>query len=90
MYLTTSVSTIDALPFNIYPNPAKNIVSIRIENNGNYKVEIYNGYGKVLLEDSLTSLHKTIEISTLPTGVYLVRISNEKSEYSIRKLVVID
>jgi endonuclease/exonuclease/phosphatase family metal-dependent hydrolase len=90
MDLINSISTIKSLSFNMYPNPSRNLISIQLEDSGIYEVTIYNDLGVHLIHNSMTSAKKTIDISTLPAGIYLVKIANTGLEYGVRKLVILD
>ncbi|MFC2129882.1 T9SS type A sorting domain-containing protein [Bacteroidota bacterium] len=63
---------------NIYPNPAADRIYINTEFNGRAEVEIFDMLGALKLNKNLTSgeLCNGIEISSLTTGVYVLRIKN--------------
>jgi len=62
----------------IYPNPVLNILNI-----GNIasksQIEIYNLNGKLLIERIAGSDHETIDVSSLSTGMYIVKLRNSNS-----------
>ena len=66
----------------IYPNPAKDIINI----NGSdiMKVEIYNSVGQLIIS---TEHKNEIDVSMLNCGLYLVRITDEKGNHHIKKMV---
>ncbi len=69
----------------LYPNPTKNIFTIK--NNSNFSIKtikIYSTLGKLVLQKDDTNT--SIDISHLPTGLYLVKIETDKGEL-VRKLV---
>lgn len=60
--------------FNFYPNPAQDIVYINTTNNNLVdSVEIYNLQGKLLINAEKTN---SISISSLKTGVYIMKIKS--------------
>jgi len=61
---------------NIYPNPAEDILTIDLEFTGeNTTYEIFDCIGKsVLLQGEIRSNSNTINISQLPSGLYLISI----------------
>ena len=59
----------------IYPNPTKSILNI--ENAENSMIEIYDLLGRVVLSKNNISLNEQLNVSTLSTGTYLIKISNE-------------
>lgn len=77
--------------FVIYPNPAKDVVNLSIEEAGEFTATIYNMLGQVVYTQDLGSLDSkanvTLPISKLRTGNYLVTISGEGKSYSKRLMV---
>ena len=56
----------------VYPNPVSDILQI----NGKYsEINIFDLYGKLVLS---SNAKKTIDISELSNGIYLVKINNNK------------
>ena len=71
---------------NIYPNPAKN--SITIANNGNEHIDqitIYNALGAVVFKAN--SIQNSIDTSNFKTGVYLVQLISDKKSLT-KKLII--
>ena len=55
----------------IYPNPASDIVNIKISQNSNFSFVLYNSAGiKVMEEKNITSDFSTFNISSLSNGIY--------------------
>jgi len=65
----------------IYPNPASNVFTITNENLkiGN-KIEIFNLQGQKILTKELNSQTQTIDISKIPTGIYIYKIGKESGK----------
>lgn len=62
--------------FNIYPNPARNSILLEAElNQKETLIEIISLEGKVLISQAWLNAKQEIDISQLPQGVYLVKIS---------------
>ena len=59
----------------IYPNPASSILNI--DNAENSTIEVYDLLGRVILSRTNISLKEQLNVSTLNSGTYLIRISNE-------------
>lgn len=70
--------------FSVYPNPATNQVHISSATNSLKTVAIYNVLGKQVLSTTTT---KTLDISMLASGIYLLEV-NENGVSSTKKLVV--
>jgi len=74
--------------FNIYPNPANNELRITNYELRDGIIEIYDVYGKKISSHHLvaSSSHQKIDISSLSSGVYLLRLFNEQNYY-IQRLI---
>ncbi len=59
----------------IYPNPASSILNI--DNAENSTIEVYDLLGRVILSRTNISLKEQLNVSTLNSGTYLIRISND-------------
>lgn len=75
--------------FKIFPNPANQMVNIKINNTDNYTLSIYNIAGKLITKQKIASGKDTISynVSNLAKGVYIVSLSTGNKSYS-EKLVV--
>jgi hypothetical protein len=69
--------------FQFYPNPAKDVFTID-STLDNYNVEIYNILGKKVRLLQNASLQTKIDISDLTTGIYFVKILNNKEAFTIK------
>lgn len=74
---STDVAEYNNPSFNIYPNPAKEIVNLDIENlNGKVIVEVYNVLGEKVIsltEDAVNGLKSQINVSNLSNGQYIIK-----------------
>ena len=61
----------------IYPNPTSGISTIETTTNG--YLSIYNSSGQELLQQEISESKTIIDISTLPSGVYLIKLINNKT-----------
>ena len=63
--------------FNLYPNPAKNNLTINSKDEPLKQIEVFNILGqKIINLNFSSSLSENIDISSLNTGMYLVKINN--------------
>jgi hypothetical protein len=93
MYLTLGLGT--ALSINeliaqtteIYPNPANNVLNIVSYTVGIDKINIYNLNGQLVLNKEVNNNQKTLNISSLESGIYIVDILSENTSVK-RKLVI--
>ena len=74
--------------FKIYPNPASEIITIETDGNSDsYQVEIISISGKLLYSQSLSNTNSTIDISDLPSGLYLVKITGNKGNVYQERII---
>jgi len=70
----------------VYPNPARNIVSISTQNK-NIQIQIFNSYGMMIMQLQNINDNFNIDISNLAPGNYIIKaVSNNYTEY--KKLIV--
>ena len=79
---TTNITEDQMLSAKIFPNPMKDI--LYIESNDNVIVTIYNSVGQQIL---FTENKKEINVSMLNDGLYFVRISDEKGNFYVKKII---
>lgn len=58
----------------IYPNPSRDIVTITLENAGEYIIELSTLNGQVIHHHELNSSSIQLDLSSLPKGIYLVHV----------------
>ena len=71
---------------NVYPNPAKDIVTIQ----SSFKIreiEIHNALGQVVLRKEGSQNIETLDVSILESGVYVVRIKTQRG-FANKKLII--
>ena len=70
-----------AQELDVFPNPAGSLISIRgIEaiRGASYSIEVYNASGQLVQTHLSTGLSlKTIDVSNLPPGFYLLKVLSE-------------
>ena len=75
------LSTVDFVKNNItiYPNPAKNLITIKGDFNGLENITILNLLGQKVMEKTLISNEEKIDVSSLSNGVYTIYFNNIKA-----------
>ncbi len=78
-----------SLEYTIYPNPASDILNININDQfiENYRYTIFDIHGRVFKDE--TSQQSPIDISSLNTGVYFIRIANSKGSNTTKKFMIV-
>lgn len=82
----SSPTTTEISEFKLYPNPVYNgLVHITTKNNKEKQITIFNVFGEIVLLERIKD--KSLDISRLVPGVYVVRVTENKKSIT-RKLVV--
>lgn len=82
--------TSQAREISMWPNPAKNVININNEgsNNSEYtNAQIYNLSGNLSLEKKLSEGLNAIDISSLPTGAYIVKANTTAGSSFTQKII---
>jgi hypothetical protein len=69
----------------IFPNPAKNQITIKGEFDSNESITIYNLLGQKVIERNSISNEERIDVSKLESGVYTIYFNASKSSYKFVK-----
>jgi len=69
----------------IYPNPAKNQITIKGEFDANESITIYNLLGQKVIERNSISNEEKIDVSKLESGVYTIYFNASKASYKFVK-----
>ena len=67
--------------FVVYPNPASSQLFIKSENFEDYEFNIINLLGKKVASGWINGQTETVDISSLPPNVYILRIANEAVKF---------
>ncbi len=80
----------DEIRFNVYPNPARNTVTVELGNDQqeDYSIELINTLGEVMKRITNAKQLETIEIINYPKGVYVIRVTNDNTNRT--KLLLIN
>ena len=86
---TLAVTSISNSNFSVYPNPAKNVITIQ-QNNTSFetitKAEIYDLNGRLVLEKSVSS-EQNINVEKLATGTYILLLIDSNSKRYSQKII---
>ncbi|MGB0391717.1 MAG: CotH kinase family protein [Salibacteraceae bacterium] len=75
----SSVSAISSVndDFIVYPNPAKSIIDVKVSSSFvNEILSIYSMGGRLMLEQELEESTTTIDVSSLESAVYIIKLRN--------------
>lgn len=81
------------LPFEIkvYPNPNNGVLTVGINQEGNYNLKVFNAIGQLVLKNVIGIGNTEINLTArgVSTGLYFLEISNEQQQrLKIEKIVV--
>lgn len=74
----------------IYPNPTSNYIQFNLVNEklNNCTLRVINNIGQVVLTKSNFATENTLDISSIPSGVYLIEIELENGNKYKEKLII--
>ncbi len=78
-----------SLKFNMYPNPASKKVTLKFSYlpDPGISILLSDLTGKFWIKHEVNSLFENLDVQTLPSGVYFVKIESGEN-YSIKKLII--
>ncbi|MEX2596605.1 MAG: T9SS type A sorting domain-containing protein, partial [Salibacteraceae bacterium] len=74
---TTGVKNLNRQSFVVFPNPADKSLIIQQSSERQLHIQVYDMAGRMLEEQK--TMNGKLDTSALPNGVYLIRISDERS-----------
>jgi hypothetical protein len=83
-----SVNNVVDYSTNIFPNPAKNNITIENSNFVINSVELYNIAGQLVKSENVNSMKTNLNISDLNKGIYILEIKSK--ETSIRRKLIVE
>ena len=82
------VSEFDDSFIKMYPNPAKNEVTIVSNKSIDFNVSLFDLFGRKIFSKHLDDENKTINVSTLSTGTYFVELMTSDNKKIVKRLIV--
>lgn len=67
---------------NVYPNPAQTVISV--QGLSNFEAAIYDFQGKCIKS---FGLNQTLDVSQIENGIYLLKLTKDRSEY-VQKIII--
>jgi hypothetical protein len=86
--VTEAIDHLNSGNFSIFPNPANSVLIIESEINTVKLIEIFTLSGIKVMQHKINTVRQLIDISQIPSGMYLYKIheTNNKSKYG--KLII--
>lgn len=88
LLLPASVTEVEELGLEIYPNPAENVMNVNLKNSSSKVIyQIIDMTGGIVKQDNLSAVANQINVEYLASGVYTIRVidGNEVSVSSFIK-----
>ena len=82
----SSIETVESASFNIYPNPVTDVLTIERTNADRARIEIFNSAGALLKTFETNDIKTQLNVNNLPSGIYLIRCSDDRSVVTQRFL----
>jgi hypothetical protein len=76
-------------PFTVYPNPAGNYTTVRVNSSSllnGYNLKLYNSTGQLLKTEFVNTQEHRLQLNKLTKGMYIVVLQN--SEFMARKKII--
>ena len=75
--IPTSTQEVEhSVDFDFFPNPTSTTITLSLPSNQNAMLSIFNILGENVKEEKVTGKQITMDVSSLPQGLYLVRTEN--------------
>jgi hypothetical protein len=71
---------------NIYPNPVKDVLNIELINQTNADASLFDTNGRLFIKQKLQNLQTPINLETLSSGVYVLKIQTENG-FATKRIV---
>ena len=84
---TLSIEDKNSLTFDIFPNPARDYLNIKLPNEIlEGSVEVFDFSGKSVINTKVDRFDNKININALSTGMYIIKLTSEE-KYGVKKLI---
>lgn len=83
--MTAGISSISAINFNLYPNPANSYFQIELP--GTFDYQLVNMEGKIIQQNKGNYEFAKINIEGIPSGIYFVEVAQDQYK-SFQKIII--
>lgn len=71
----------------VFPNPANDKITIRLDNAATTTIKIFDQTGRLLKNEMINAAENSIDIATLAAGVYQLRLQKDNSQFMYKLIV---
>lgn len=69
----------------VFPNPTASLINVKVPTiRGMADIKLFDMYGKMVMQQTSGQTNTTLDIASLPAGVYLVRVMNDGKESTVK------
>lgn len=90
-FFTTSIMEIGSIGINafVFPNPSNGEVTLKVLNTETSKMNyaLFNTQGQLMEKGPLSGDHTRIDMTSLPSGAYFMRLTIDNKEIKIFKII---
>lgn len=81
--IITGIEIQKEVSFDVFPNPAKENLSVSYEqfDGSDYEIKIYNAVGRSMYQQVFSTSKSNIDLSLWPKGIYFVSIGGERTKF---------
>lgn len=87
--IPNSINEKEAFDFSVYPNPSSQVVRLESQRQLN-NVRLLDILGKEVFRKDITGTANILDISGMPTGVYMIQVSDTEGRTAIKRIVKTD
>ncbi|MDX5320416.1 MAG: T9SS type A sorting domain-containing protein [Bacteroidota bacterium] len=69
-------------PMKIFPNPTSGMLHLEFKSEGTVQIEVFDVLGKKMSDLQYEGEHSSFDLSTLPNGLYIIRVTENGQVYS--------
>ncbi len=70
----------------VYPNPTKDVITIKRNDDLN-SIDLFDMSGRLIITENNLKQDNTIDMTSLPKGVYLMKLKNSDYTFSIHRII---
>jgi hypothetical protein len=71
----------------VFPNPTNDVLNIRFKSNEEYRFQLFNVLGEILLDVNLRDESNSINLSGFADDIYFYRFGINTNEYQSGKII---
>ena len=86
--ITTGVASPKSLDYKVFPNPAKDFLSISFPNDSERLIEIWDFFGKKIVKNLYFQKNILLNLQEVDNGTYIIKVSDNENYYLPYKLIV--